>query len=213
VLAQGAAKPEASAAAAAAMERAQRQAANPMRMILEASKARPKPPAEATPAVANATAPAARTDAGASAPVTARAPAAEPGVASAESTISADALLRHTGVVAVPALEVTGNASQPLAALAPLALPTAPVVQVKPQIVSMVEPVIPERVQDEVGRLGEVSVDLTIRADGSVAAVALVPPAPRQIQRYVVAALEQWRYEPLPAERMHRVLLVFNSDR
>jgi predicted P-loop ATPase/GTPase len=92
-------------------------------------------------------------------------------------------------------------------------MPAAPVVQVKPQIVSMVEPVIPVRVQDDVGRIGEVSVDLTIRADGSVAAVTVLPPAPRQIQRFVVAALEQWRYEPLPAERVHRVQLVFNSER
>lgn len=216
VLAQAAGKPDAAAAAAAAMERAQRQAANPMRMILEASKARPKPPAEAAPIATNAATPAPRTDAGGSANVAARPPAAEPNAVSVEITISADALLRQPGAGAVPALDTTSNASQTLATLAtlpPLAMPAVPVEPVKPQIVSMVEPVIPARVQDDLGRIGEVFVDLTIRADGSVAAVALVPPAPRQIQRYVVLALEQWRYEPLPAERVHRVQLVFNSDR
>ena len=79
-----------------------------------------------------------------------------------------------------------------------------------PKLTNMVEPVIPQRVLDGIGRLGEVSVDITIRADGTVAEVAMLPPAPRQIQRYVEAAVEQWRFEPLSAERLHRMQLVFN---
>ena len=219
-LAQGASKAEVAAEAAAAMERAQRQAANPMRRILEASKARPKPAAEAAPIVAATAAVAAvapRADAGfttptiAPAPAPAPAPVPAPVATPAVSTLSADLLQRPSPGVAVPALETASTSAQPMAALAPLAMPAAPVVVVRPQLVNMVEPVIPARVLDDLGRIGEVSVDLTIRADGSVAAVALVPPAPRQIQRYVIAALEQWRYEPLPAERVHRVQLVFNS--
>jgi TonB family protein len=77
----------------------------------------------------------------------------------------------------------------------------------------MVEPEVPQRVLDGMNRNTAVMVDLTIRANGSVAAVELVPPAPRQLQRYLAAALEQWRFDPLPAERVHRIELVFNADR
>lgn len=76
----------------------------------------------------------------------------------------------------------------------------------------MVELDIPVRVFDQVGRINEVIVDLTIRRDGSVSRVAIQPPAPRALQRYVVQALEQWRFDPLPQEQVHRVQLVFNNS-
>lgn len=218
VTAQGAAKPEAAAAAAAAeaaaaMERAQRQASNPMRIILEASKRARAKEAEAAAAQAGTASVPVRTDGGVIVPKSVPPVAAEPAVASAEATLSADAMQRRTSAVAVPAMDLGGVTTQAVAALAALAVPAPPAALMRPTLVNMVEPVIPARVLDEVGRINEVAVDLTIRADGTVSSVAIVPPAPRQIQRYVVAALEQWRFGPLPAARVHRVQLVFNNER
>ena len=214
VAAQDAGKTEAAAAAAAAMERAQRQAANPMRFILEAGKAKPKPAGEASAGAATTTAAAApRADAGAITPRMATAP--EPVAPTAgQAKLTADSLQRQTVALAVPALEVSGASAPAMPALAALAV-AAPALATpaRPKLVSMVEPVIPPRALDDAGPLGTIMVDLTIRPDGSVAAVAMVAPVPRQIQRYVVQALEQWRFEPLPAERLHRVQLVFNSER
>ncbi|WP_201492702.1 hypothetical protein [Rubrivivax sp. A210] len=223
-------------AASAAMARAQRQAANPMRVILEAGKARPKgrdneaapgaaaPAARAQPAPAPGAAPATVPVVAAAVPATA---AAVPATAAAsprpappaappvnEATLSDPALQGHATATPVPALAsrvAPAPAVADLPALPQAAAPIpAPMPEARPQLVIMVEPIIPVRVQGELGRLPDVQADLTIRTDGSVATVTLLPPVPRQIQRYVVEALQQWRYDPLPAERTHRVLLVFN---
>jgi Gram-negative bacterial TonB protein C-terminal len=77
----------------------------------------------------------------------------------------------------------------------------------------MVEPEVPQRLLDDLGRNAVVAVDMTIRPDGSVGDVGLVGVAPRGLQRLVAAAVEQWRFSPVGAARKHRVELVFNSDR
>jgi hypothetical protein len=80
-----------------------------------------------------------------------------------------------------------------------------------PRLMSMVEPAIPQQLRDRLRNLREVFVDLSLRADGSVAAVVIEPGAPPQLRRYVEPALEQWQYAPIGSERMHRVVLVFNT--
>jgi hypothetical protein len=40
-----------------------------------------------------------------------------------------------------------------------------------------------------------------------------VTAASRQLQRALTTAMEQWRFDPLPTQRQHRVELVFNPDR
>lgn len=75
----------------------------------------------------------------------------------------------------------------------------------------MVEPELPRTVLDGMSGNTDVVIDLTIRADGSVAAVTLLPPIPRQLQRYIVSALEKWRFAPLPAPSVYRVNLVFTA--
>jgi TonB family protein len=82
---------------------------------------------------------------------------------------------------------------------------------VQPRLVEMVEPAVPQRVLDDIGRAVELNVDITIRADGSVASVAVLQPAPRTLIRYVVAAIERWRFEPLPGGLVHRVQVLFNE--
>jgi hypothetical protein len=54
---------------------------------------------------------------------------------------------------------------------------------------------------------------LTLRQDGSVAAVAFPGNVDARLRRVVVRALEQWRFAPLRSAQEHRVQLVFNADR
>ena len=242
------AKPEtaaeaAAAAASAAMERAKRQAAGPMRVILEASKSRrktaepdtPTPqPAEAssvravasrtaTPTAA-ATVPEAITrsvsvaqPAPAPAPVTA-AVASAPAVPAlsgvvTQMTLSSEALQGKGASTPVPGLEgVSGAIAAAPLPTSTLALPTLSVGPARVKLMTRVDPQVAQRQLDDMGRNAIVTVDLNIRADGSVSAVTLVPPLPRGIQRAVVAALELWRFEPLTSDRVHRVQLIFNPE-
>lgn len=80
-----------------------------------------------------------------------------------------------------------------------------------PRLVTMVPPEFPPRILDQIGPLGEVTVELTLRRDGRVVGVNVLPPAPRPAIRYLVDALQQWRYDPLPTEQTLRVQLVFNE--
>lgn len=230
-----AAKPE-PAEAAAAMERAQRLANNPLRMILEASRVRRKGEAEPAPEAADASAlrrTAARTDGPATTPLATAAPpmraaestpappaaapatAPEPSAQPALVTLAADATLAQplaTGAAALKA-ELAPQPALPLdMSPGPLPSPEMAALLVQPRLLSMTPPDIPQRILDQVGRVGTVRAELTIRADGSVSEVNVLPPAPRALQRSIADALMQWRYEPLPAERRHRVELVFDRD-
>jgi len=217
--------------AQAAMERAQRLAANPMKVILQASKIRRRPnepePEPADPnilrrtAVRNeavAPAPALRPVTAAAAPVPvapAPAPSAPPPTPAPEPVVvnkfmptalaggSAEVpdIQGAALAVAVPAISK---------AVAPAALPIAPQA-VQPTLVTMVDPEIPVRLMADGNRIKEVFADLQLRPDGSVAEVKLIPPVPRGWQSYIVYALERWRFEPLPAARVHRVQLVFEE--
>ena len=82
----------------------------------------------------------------------------------------------------------------------------------RPRLITMVAPDIPPRVYDQIGTLNEVTAEVTIRRDGSVAGVTVLPPVPRAAMRYIIEALLRWRYEPLPTEQVLRVQLVFNGS-
>jgi hypothetical protein len=95
---------------------------------------------------------------------------------------------------------------------APMAAPRpAPAAGGLPQLLRMVEPEVSPRLINQLSR-PEVSVQLTILADGTVGAVQVLPPVPRQMVPPIVAAVEQWRFAPLPGPRQHRVRLVFRSE-
>jgi outer membrane biosynthesis protein TonB len=81
---------------------------------------------------------------------------------------------------------------------------------VLPELLYIVEPDIGPRLLELLSR-SEVVVEFTIRADGSVTGVQVLPPVPRQWVPVVTAAVEQWRFAPLPASRRHRVQLVFKN--
>ena len=252
------------AAASAAMERAKRQAAGPMRVILEASRPRrkaadadlpvPAPPTPTPPSDSGSVrAVASRSPTVATvapAPIT-RSVAALPGVAPIVLTIDAPSTAPSTALYAAPttaqaASAVTQNilTSETLQTMAPAAwapglettgsligteppaatatalaslpkLPGVPTTAAGPasvKLINRVDPELPQRQLDDMGRNAVVTVDLTIRTDGSVGNVAMVRPTPRGIQRAVLAALEQWRFDPLPSERVHRVQLIFNPE-
>lgn len=258
--AQTPAKPDAAAEASAAMERAKRQAAGPMRFILEASKARRKPgegdaapvaaPAPAPSDAASlrtaasrsaATAPAANaaTNPAANAPsspptvaAAAGAPllsalvpaaatgtvatgAASPAAVSTQFTLEAGALAATPKASAVSGLEsspVVGPITAPLA-VAPKAVIPQMQASDRVRLLTMVEPEVPQRVLDDLGRNATILVDLTLRADGSVASVDLASPAPRGLLRVLTPSLEQWKFAPLLAQRTHRIELLFNVER
>lgn len=234
---QPAAKPD-SPEAKAAMERAQRMADNPMRVILQAGKIKrraednvPEPVADPavrrtavrTTADAPAAAPTSRPATAApavstSAPATVAAasvatPPAAPPAEPQPSKVMSSPLLSAPGSSSVPALEIAKPveaAPVTTKAVAPQAIPIPPA-NVRPTLVSMVEPEIPARLQLEAGRVSQVLADLTLREDGTVASAALVSPVPRSWQRIIITALEKWRFEPLPGGRVHRVQLVFGE--
>ena len=208
-----AAKPDhaEAAAAAAAMERAQRLASNPLRVILEAGKIRRRA-GDGKPADSETTSIAA-------------APAAAPHVAAAaappgkpadapHAILTVGSTLTSAGSTAVAGLDDASMARN----IAPLASAAAPLAALAaslapPKLVSTVEPVMPARLAEEASRLTEVTAELTILADGSVAEVALQTAVPRGLVRPITAALEQWRFEPLSGTRVHRVQLVFRDER
>lgn len=215
---------KADADSAAAMERARRLADNPMRLILEASRGRARgvvavPVAEPA-AVAVASAGAAAPSAGATVP-----PAVAPAVLAAPAPAPVVQQLRSELAAAPAPSADSATPSQitptalPAASAVP-ALPTLPSsppvprleVNLPPQLLRMVEPEIPQRVLDQAGGPRDVTVEFTIRADGSVADVALLPPASRLLLRFVSDALAQWRYAPLPEPRRMRVQLVFSGS-
>lgn len=255
-------------AAMLAMERAQRQAANPLKAILEAAKIERRTVVAVTPlapvaatlprrtAVRSAFAPlppspARETLAAAFVLPTDATSAGEPSRPSAVAAVPALAPVppagatppavdmpqpvqpvsqpqarSEPGATAVPAplpfssavdTKVSGSAASESPTESPQAMQAqtdkaaiAPPAIVQPKLVSMVQPSIPPRVWDELARGTEISVDLNIRSDGTVAAVEFIGAVPRAFARAVQAAIAQWTFEPLPAPQVHRVQLVLN---
>lgn len=203
-----------SALNAEAMERARRDAANPMRVILEAGRLRrraetPVPPLPAVPAATVQP----RRDTTRS--LAADAVRAEPPAVAEPAEAGATTLLPTAPALTLaPPPEVRPASAEVLPAPpAPVSLPAfipAPDLA-PPTLLQMVEPVIPPQVISRTGALREVTADLTLQPDGTVSAVVLAVSTPRAVQRYLTQALSQWRFAPLAAARVHRVQLVFDN--
>lgn len=186
------------AATAAARQRAERLANNPLRAILEAGRIQRRGANEATAAAAPATP-----------PVTVAAPPTRPEPVEAVRTFTASV---STSAAIRPAAPLPLS-STPLGSLAVGVVPdlAGPLLAPRqPQLMSRADPVIPPRLLAQIGEVSRVSFDLKLRADGSVAEATLVPPAPRELQGVLGPILMQWRYVPLPGPQVHRVDLVFN---
>jgi TonB family protein len=214
------AKPDA-AEAAAAMQRAERIAANPMRIILQAGKINRKPgtdePATTPAVVSRAPAPVlvasvATLSNTTNAPRSAPEPAAEP--APVEAVYKADARMKAVAPAAFAPLS-TGEAPSPvsvsdLLASAPALVSVA--AASAPKLKRMVEVEVPPNVLELMRRGQEVMVKFNVAADGSVSDVNMQAPAPRQLARFVQAAVSQWQFEPMNEARAHAVQLVFNTQ-
>lgn len=217
---------QADAEAAAAMERARRLASNPMRIILEASRVRRRgdaeaPPAQLVPVAATGTGGAAVAAvpagevAARSVPATPREAAPVAAAAVPEAVISSDLAQQRSAAAPAAALELAPVAQT----VVPAAVKLAPLAALqpelaKPTLVSRVDPDPPHRLLADMPANTVVTADLTIQADGSVSQVTLVSTnaTARSLGRYVVAALQQWRFAPLPGERVWRVDLLFRAD-
>jgi hypothetical protein len=144
----------------------------------------------------------------------ARAAASTEGVVT-QVTLDAGALGSKSPTAAVSGLE-SSTVVGPIVAPLPVA-PQATVLQMQAsdrvRLLSMVEPELPQRILEEMGRNATVLVDLRLRADGSVASVELASPAPRGMLRLLAPTLEQWKFAPLTSQRTHRIELLFNVER
>ena len=240
-LAETAVKPDAAASAsaesAAAMERAKRQAAGPMRFILEAAKGRRKGAEAETPSAADASAvrpvanrsmavapsvsePAPRPAATAPQPIAVAAPALAvatpaPTASPVLTRITSDpgAFQAKPVAGAVQGLERTALAP-PVAALpaAALSLPSLAVGPVTPQLLSQGDIELSARALDGVTPGTVVQIELKLRTDGSVAEVKLINSVPRTLARELVPMLQQWRFKPLTSEQLHRLEVVLNRQ-
>lgn len=197
--------------AAEAMERARRQAANPMRVILEASRVRRAGAPDTPPAAAPAPEVAAR-----AAPVPAPAPAPAPAPREVEpaAVISSELAQSRAATESAPALDPAAL-PRPLAAPS-LAMPAVAAMLpgiARPTLVQRVDPELPPRLLADLAPNTVLTAELTLRPDGTVSQVNLLTPGPgaRAMSRFVVSALQQWRFQPLPSERQWRVDLVFNA--
>ncbi len=191
-----------------AMARARRLAANPMRMIVEASRIRRRDEAAVVPvSTGGGAAVAAEAPTPRSVPVPVPPPPAPVAVGLLNSSIAAD----RSAVTTVPELAAAPEIVSPLSRSLPAAPALAPEIA-RPTVVHRVLPAVPPRLLADLPPDTVFIADLTIQPDGSVSAVDPVPPVPRSVQRYVVQALGQWRFEPLPSQRVWRVEVAFRSE-
>ena len=192
----------------AAASRAAREADNPLRVIIEASKLKVRikpdgdgseaPPAEKRPAkpVVAKSAPAG------SAPTTAvaKAPAAASQAAPPEPPVTlAKAAEAMPTALAAPAPIVP--------APKPQALPPLPL-----KLAQLVEPTLPDSVLRRMRNDVEVVVGFTVNADGSVSDVAIRSSPLKSLEGSIIEAVSQWRYEPIREARAHAVQLVLRAN-
>jgi TonB family protein len=189
--------------------RVEREASNPMRMIIEAAKIRPKAKVAevAKPAPRVTSEPVAAPAASEPPP---EAPPEQPATVAAEppppagppestvATVEAVAAPRSGGVP-----ETTLPAAEPEPEPAPVLLPL--------KLANVVEPVTPRRLIGVLRGEVQVQVAFTVNADGSVAGAAVRRSSHPQLDASVLEAVRQWRYEPIAAPRPHEVQLVLRQ--
>ncbi len=209
--AQAASGDGSAADARAAMERAKRAAAGPLKAIQQAANIRRRP-GEADPAEARVAARATTTVQVASAAAVTAVPASERSAEGAEAPANVRILTaeaRLAMVATVDDIEVrTTAAAKDTTAPMPDSPPLLDAWYGQPAALSTPEPNIPPHLLEQGPSADAVEAELSLRADGSVAEVTLVSPVPLTWQRFITAALEQWRYEPMGSPRTHRVRLL-----
>ena len=167
--------------------RAQRAADNPLRLIIEAGKLKPRAKGD---------------DADASAK-----PAADP-KAVAPRPVAAKAAAPQVGTL--PDVLVPDVAPVDAATPAPVASAPAEVQpRAAPKIVGYVAPVLPDRVRRRLQGDGEVVLDFVVNPDGTVRDVAIRSASDKALETVAIDAVRQWRYEPIATAHAHGAQLVF----
>lgn len=216
------------AAAAFAQEgdgaaRAQRDADNPLRMIIEAGKlksrvkadepdAAGKPAAEAKAAPPKpAPAPQVATLSGILVPnlvpVSGTLPAAAETVAFVPPPAPYDAD-NYFGV-APPLPGGAPRAARPAPTESAAPAPAATTARAALKLIDYVAPEIDERTRRKLRADGEVVLDFTVNPDGSVGNLAVRSASDRSLEPAALDAVGKWRYEPIAAAQPHGVQLVF----
>lgn len=217
------ARPQASAPVdeKAVSDRVRREASNPMRIILEASRikrrvnegdaaaaAAPAAPAPTSPARPAAPAPVTVASLTPPRPQSGTLETVSPPISTGLAPLSLPAL----GLV--PAMNQAANAASIAPPSRPAATsPAAPVVATAaatPRLLSQVTPEFPSQLQRRLGAMPDVVVEVTIERDGSVSRAALISGVTRAAEPHIVEALRQWRFAPLPQPVTQRLSLVFN---
>jgi TonB family protein len=179
--------------------RVEREANNPLRMIIEASKIKPKAkPAEPVRPF-DRPAPAAVPSAAAGATAPAELPRVAVPAGTAESTVATvevGAEAERATVPSPPEPDPLPSSAAPATVLAPL------------QLADMVEPITPRMLLGKLRGEVQVVVSFTVRADGSVVEPVVRSSSHPQMDEAVLEAVRQWRYQPIAAPRGHEVQLV-----
>jgi len=194
-----------------AAARAAREANNPLRVIIEASKLKSRA-AEAPPPVR----PAAPKPA-APAPVAAKVEPAP--VATKTQAAPAAAVVAASRPTPEPTAPITPVVARAEPAPVTLSMPAPVVPAPKPapllplKLAQMVEPGLPPAVLRRMVNDAEVIVGFTVNADGSVSNVAVRSSPMKALEAPVIDAISQWRYEPIGEARAHAVQLVLRAGR
>jgi TonB family protein len=187
----------------------------------------------ATPAAAAAAAPAQAAPAGTAAARPAAAPAAAAAAPAATAASGAAARpapatpatppANTVAAAAVPAAAAASTAApaaavqQPAAAPAAIAAPTAaaaPVVEEDQELklVKQVAPEIGRSILQRGIRKGDVRVSFTVMPDGTVTDAAVVTSTNSVLNAPILAAVRQWRYEPIKRPQQHGAQIAFDLD-
>jgi TonB family protein len=200
-------------------DRAQREAENPLRIIIEASRL-PRKPAPDKPVVvappparkpdASTAAPARLDGAKAGAPNPAGRAGTAPHVANAppiERPGAGDTALLQAETPAEPASAVAAaqQAGPPPAQGEPAGNPAM-------RLLHMVEPDVPEHLWRRLGAGAEYKVRLWIEPDGRVSDARLDASAPEGLEAPVKSAVTRWRFSALPRAAQAVVTLVFRRE-
>jgi TonB family protein len=205
--------------------RVQRDADNPLRMILEAGKLKPRAKADDSDAAPKAGAEARPAGPKAAPPpqigtlsdvlVPSLAPLPE-GLPAAAETVTyvppapydAD---NYFGVAPPIAGGAPSAARPPTAVLPPGAAP-ARASRATLQLVDYVAPAIDERTRRRLRVDGEVVLAFTVNPDGSVSDLAVRSASDRALEPAAIDAVSKWRYQPIASAQAHGVQLVFKRD-
>lgn len=205
-----------SSASAAPSEALQRQALGPYRMILRSATVPSKP--KAAPALAAATSP---VTTGMSARLSTAKPQVEPGQPASPATAPQTAQAAVTPIatptvqaveVSAPRAEVTPPAPMSVAALTSPPPPSGAVAAKTALVLIKNDPPTLSGPLARESPSGIVRVAFNVNPDGSTSDFKIAASNNRRLNSAVVAAITQWRYQPIDAVQTTEVEMVFSAE-